>query len=225
MKKLFVVNGINSELGQFFVKKIIQKNYVIGFYRKRYNGLTNKNLFIFNKINNSKKISSVINKCNKIIFINFAAQRDESLLVNLDENKSQEIINSNILSALSIIKNILPHMIKNEYGRIIFLSSKKAEYGSKGNILYSFSKVGLQGISKTLAKEYAKFNITSNVISLGYFDTKMWKSLKSNIKKDLLENTLNKKLGNPNVLVDTIKLIVNHSFINSSKLDIDGGTF
>ena len=116
-------------------------------------------------------------------------------------------------------------MIKNEYGRIIFLSSKKAEYGSKGNILYSFSKVGLQGISKTLAKEYAKFNITSNVISLGYFDTKMWKSLKSNIKKDLLENTLNKKLGNPNVLVDTIKLIVNHSFINSSKLDIDGGTF
>lgn len=225
MKKLFVVNGINSELGQFFVKKIIQKNYVIGFYRKRYNGLTNKNLFIFNKTNNSKKISSVINKCNKIIFINFAAQRDESLLVNLDENKSQEIINSNILSALSIIKNILPHMIKNEYGRIIFLSSKKAEYGSKGNILYSFSKVGLQGISKTLAKEYAKFNITSNVISLGYFDTKMWKSLKSNIKKDLLENTLNKKLGNPNVLVDTIKLIVNHSFINSSKLDIDGGTF
>jgi hypothetical protein len=53
----------------------------------------------------------------------------------------------------------------------------------------------------------------------------MWKTLKTTVRNNLLESTLSKKLGNPRVLVDVIKLIINHSFINCSKLDIDGGIF
>ena len=78
-------------------------------------------------------------------------------------------------------------MINKNWGRIIHVSSIRV---ASGTLSYSTTKHGLIGMSKVLAKEYAKFNITSNVISLGYFDTKMWKSLKSNIKKDLLEKQL-----------------------------------
>lgn len=225
MKKLFVINGINSELGQFFLKKIINKNFVIGFYKKNYFGIKNKNLILFNKHTKNKKFLSILNQYKKIIFLNFAAKRDEALAINFNEKEFHQNIESNVISSLKIIKIILPFMIKNKFGRIIFLSSKKAESGSPGNMLYSFSKLGLQGISKTLGKEYSQFHITSNIISLGYFNTKMWKSLRSNVRKNLLENTLHKKLGNPKVLVDLINLIVKYSFINCSKLDIDGGTF
>ena len=113
-------------------------------------------------------------------------------------------------------------MIKYNFGRFIFLSSKKAEQGSEGNILYSFSKSGLFGISRSISKEYRKFNITSNIISLGYFNSKMWLSLNPGVKK-LLKQTLYGKLGNPSVLQDVIKLIIKHQFINMSKIDIDGG--
>ena len=114
-------------------------------------------------------------------------------------------------------------MIKYNYGRFIFLSSKKAEQGSEGNIIYSFSKSGLYGLSRSISKEYRKFNITSNIISLGYFDSKMWASLNSSIQKKLLKQTLYGKLGNPSVLYDTIKLIVKYQFINMAKIDLDGG--
>lgn len=224
MKKLFIINGINSELGQYFLKKIINKNYVIGFYRNRYEGIRSKNLLVLNRITNNKKIINIFKKYKKIIFVNFAASRDNALLLNLNEKKIQQVLNSNIISSIKILKKTIPFMIKNNFGRIIFLSSKKAESGSPGNILYSFSKVGLQGISNTINKEYSKFNITSNTISLGYFNTKMWKTLKKNIREDLLKNTLHQKLGNPIVIVDTISLIIKHSFIINSKLDIDGGT-
>jgi len=224
MKKLFIINGINSELGQYFLKKIINKNYVIGFYRNRYEGIRSKNLLVLNRITNNKKIINIFKKYKKIIFISFAASRDNALLLNLNEKKIQEVLNSNIISSIKILKKTIPFMIKNNFGRIIFLSSKKAESGSPGNILYSFSKVGLQGISNTINKEYSKFNVTSNIISLGYFNTKMWKTLKKNIREDLLKNTLHQKLGNPIVIVDTISLIIKHSFIINSKLDIDGGT-
>ena len=83
--------------------------------------------------------------------------------------------------------------------------------------------------------DYEKQNITLEVIAKSHpeakkkiekmFNALLTEDVKSAHKKDLLENTLHKKLGNPNVLADTIKLIIKHSFINGSKLDIDGGTF
>ena len=223
MKKLFIINGINSELAQHYLKKIINKNFIIGFNRSKYQGIRSKNLLLINELKINRRINYILDKYKKIIFINFAASRDDELIINLNEKKINEVINSNVISSIKILKKILPSMIKNNYGRIIFLSSKKAENGSKGNIVYAFSKVGLQGVSKTINKEYSKFNISSNIISLGYFNTKMWKSLKKNTRDDLLKNTLHQKLGNPKVLIDVISLIIKHAFIIDSKLDIDGG--
>ena len=222
MKKLFIINGINSELAQHYLKKIINKNFIIGFNRSKYQGIRSKNLLLINELKINRRINYILDKYKKIIFINFAASRDDELIINLNEKKINEVINSNVISSIKILKKILPSMIKNNYGRIIFLSSKKAENGSKGNIVYAFSKVGLQGVSKTINKEYSKFNISSNIISLGYFNTKMWKSLKKNTRDDLLKNTLHQKLGNPKVLIDVISLIIKHAFIIDSKLDIDG---
>lgn len=224
MKKIYIINGINSEIAQLFIKKSLKKEIIIGFYRSSYKGIKNKNIFITKSTNELVKI--VENKFKgkkKIIFINFAAMRDDKMLVSLDIKKINTILESNIVSSLKIAKKLIPIMIRYNFGRFIFLSSKKAEQGSEGNILYSFSKSGLNGLSKSISKEYRRFNITSNIISLGYFYSKMWTSLNSNVQKKLLNQTLFGKLGNPSVIFDTIKLIVKYQFINMTKIDIDGG--
>ncbi len=224
MKNIYIINGINSELAQLFIKKLNKKDLIIGFHRSSYKGLKKRNIMLTKTEKNLKeKIEKSFNGKKKIIFINFAAMRDENILMKLNTQKINTILNSNILTSLKISKNILPLMIKYNFGRFIFLSSKKAEQGSEGNILYSFSKSGLYGLSRSISKEYRKFNITSNIISLGYFNSRMWKSLNSNIKKKLLFQTLHRKLGNPSVVFDTIKLIIKHRFINMAKLDLDGG--
>ena len=223
MKKLFIINGINSELAQHYLKKNIKNNFFIGLNRSKYQGAKSNNLLLINEFKINRRIKNILEIYKKIVFINFAASRDEELIINLNEKKINNVINSNVISSIKILKKILPFMIKNSYGRIIFLSSKKAESGSKGNILYAFSKVGLQGVSKTINKEYSRFNISSNIVSLGYFNTRMWKSLKKNTRDNLLKNTLHQKLGDPKVLIDVINLIIKHHFIIDSKLNIDGG--
>lgn len=224
MKNVYIINGINSELAQLFIKKLNKKDLVIGFHRSSYKGLKKINIILTKSEKNlTEKIEKSFNGKKKIIFINFAAMRDENILMKLNTHKINTILNSNILTSLKISKKLLPLMIKYNYGRFIFLSSKKAEQGSEGNILYSFSKSGLYGLSRSISKEYRKFNITSNIISLGYFNSNMWKSLNSIIKKKLLLQTLHGKLGNPSVVFDTIKLIIRHRFINMAKLDLDGG--
>ena len=223
MKKLFIINGINSELCQLFLKKIISKNEVIGFYNKKYDGITSKKIILTNNIKLNNNIKKKLSNSKKIVFINFAALRDEKILINKTSKTVDDTLKSNIISSIYILKAVIPFMLKQNYGRIIFLSSKTAENGSPGNIIYSFSKAGLIGISNTISKEYSKFNVTSNVISLGYFNTKMWKTLNENTKEKLLKNTLYGKLGKPEVIFDTIKLLIKHPFINMSKIDLDGG--
>ena len=224
MTNIYIINGINSELAQLFVKKLKKKDKIVGFYRSSYNGIKNKNVFTTKSVKNlARDIENKFKGNKKIIFLNFAAVRDENLLLNLNLKEVSSTLESNILSSLRIAQKLIPIMIKYNFGRFIFLSSKKSEKGSEGNILYSFSKSGLYGLSRTVSKEYSKFNITSNIISLGYFNSKMWMSLNSNIKKKLLNQTLYGKLGNPSIISDVIKLIVKHQFINMSKIDLDGG--
>ena len=224
MKNLYIINGINSELAQLFIKKSAKKDAIIGFHRSSYKGIKNKNILLTKSIKNlTQNIENKFKGKKKIIFINFSAIRDEKILINLNINQINSTLESNILSSLKIAKKLVPLMIKYNFGRFIFLSSKKAEQGSEGSILYSFSKSGLYGLSRSISKEYRKFNITSNIISLGYFNSKMWISLNSNLQKKLLKQTLYGKLGNPSVIFDTIKLIVKHPFINMTKMDLDGG--
>lgn len=224
MTNIYIINGINSELAQLFVKKLKKNDKIVGFYRSSYNGIKNKNIFATKSVKNlARDIENKFKGNKKIIFLNFAAVRDENLLLNLNLKEVSSTLESNILSSLKIAQKLIPLMIKYNFGRFIFLSSKKSEKGSEGNILYSFSKSGLYGLSRTISKEYSKFNITSNIISLGYFNSKMWMSLNSNIKKKLLNQTLYGKLGNPSIISDVIKLIVKHQFINMSKIDLDGG--
>jgi NAD(P)-dependent dehydrogenase (short-subunit alcohol dehydrogenase family) len=223
MKKIYIINGINSELAQFFIKKLTRKDVIIGFHRSPYKGIKNKNILLTKSIKNLTDNIENIFGGKKIIFVNFAAMRDENLLVNLNLKKINSILDSNILASLKISKKIIPLMIKYEFGRFIFLSSRKAEQGSEGNIIYSFAKSGLYGLSRSISKEYSKFNITSNIISLGYFDSRMWTSLNAGIQRKLLKQTLYGKLGNPSVIFDTIKLIIKYQFINMAKIDLDGG--
>ena len=224
MTNIYIINGINSELAQLFVKKLKKNDKIVGFYRSSYNGIKSKNVFTTKSVKNlARDIENKFRGNKKIIFLNFAAVRDENLLLNLNLKEVSSTLESNILSSLRIAQKLIPLMIKYNFGRFIFLSSKKSEKGSEGNILYSFSKSGLYGLSRTISKEYSNFNITSNIISLGYFNSKMWMSLNSNIKKKLLNQTLYGKLGNPSIISDVIKLIVKHQFINMSKIDLDGG--
>jgi NAD(P)-dependent dehydrogenase (short-subunit alcohol dehydrogenase family) len=221
-KRVVLINGINSDLAKEYMKVKIHKIDFIGIYNHKYDGLKYKNLKIFNQENFKRKGSKILNNYREIIFINFAAKKDSELIVN-SKNSTLKTIKDNIFSSLNIIKIVINFMIKNKYGRIIFISSSTAESGSVGNVGYSISKSSLVGLSNTIAKEYSNFNITSNILSLGYFKTKMWNSIKDNTQKALVKNTLCQALGKPRVLIDTIDLIIKHPFINMGKFYIDGG--
>ena len=221
---MIIINGINSEIVKKILKKFLKKHKIIGIFNSNYTGLRHEKLKLFKKNEKSfKKIESLIKKEKKITFLNFAAKRDQGLILKFNKKKFLNTIQNNIIDSLRVLEILLPYMIKNNFGRIIFTSSSTAENGSIGNLGYSASKSSLKGISGTIAKEYRDYNITSNILSLGYFNSRMWTSLPEKNKKDLISNTLKKELCNENVIFEVIETIIKHNSINMSTIFIDGG--
>lgn len=219
---MYIINGISSDICQKILLNLLKSNKIIGIYRKSYHGIKNKNLILIQSKNISR-INDYIKIGEKIVFINFAAFNYDELFINLTKSKVKKILNDNLIQPIDILLSIIPVMIRSNYGRIIFLSSSEAIKGITGASIYSTSKTSLFGLSNALAKEYSRFNITSNIISLGYFKTKLWYSLSKEDRKKRLSQTLSKNTINHKSFLDTIKLVIKNKSINKSTLYLDDG--
>ena len=124
-------------------------------------------------------------------------------------------------------KNFIDQMIKNKEGRIINVSSRAA-LGRENRTSYSAAKSGLYGITRTLALELAKFNITVNAISPGPILTELQKKnnnqSKSYKNKFLNQNPM-KRFGTPDEVAHSIAFFISEksSFITGQCLYVCGG--
>ena len=95
--------------------------------------------------------------------------------------------------------------------------------GAQGTSAYTASKAGIIGLSKVISKEYAQFNVTSNVLNLGAFDTGLYKKLNQSLKKKILSAIPSKKLGCLNNISNSIKFLIESEFVNGAVIDVNGG--
>ena len=117
-------------------------------------------------------------------------------------------------------------MKKNKYGRIVNISSIASIRVREGRSVYSASKFAIEGLTKTLAIELAKYNILVNSVAPGFIDTEMTRNLlsKDEIKKLSSQIPL-KRLGNTDDIANSIIFLVSdlNNFINGHSLVVDGG--
>ena len=100
---MIIINGINSEIIKKILPKFLKKHKVVGIYKSKYNGVKHKNLSILKK--NKKyldKINQLIKNEKKIIFINFAAKRDQGLVLKFDQKKFLDNFKKSIVVPVKI---------------------------------------------------------------------------------------------------------------------------
>ena len=116
-------------------------------------------------------------------------------------------------------------MRQNKFGRIINFSSVVAQKGVPGTSAYAASKAALWGLTKNLAVENAKYNITANNLNLGYFNTGMIKDIPDNMLTTIKENIPAGRLGEPNEVLNAIEFLINTPYVNGTSIDINGGYY
>jgi len=106
------------------------------------------------------------------VVVNSAAINKATLAISMSDKDWCDVIGTNLTGTFYVCRQFLPVFLANGRGRFIHLSSIAAA-GMTGVSAYAASKAGLNGLSMTLAKEYGRKGITSNVLTLGFFDTDM----------------------------------------------------
>ena len=159
------------------------------------------------------------------ILINNAGITKDNILPRIKEDDWNDVINTNLSGPFKTSQRAIKHMMKNKWGRIVFISSIVGIIGNQGQANYAASKAGLIGLSKSIAKEMGSRNITSNVIAPGYIDTDMTAFLTDEQKDNIIEQLSIKRIGKPEDVANIVSFLSSEEseYITGQVIPVDGG--
>ena len=129
------------------------------------------------------------------ILINNAGKNIDNLSLRMKDDEWKKIIDINLTSTFLLSKYGIKKMLRTKYGRIVNITSVVGHTGNAGQANYSASKAGIIGMSKSLAIEYAKKNITINCVSPGFIISDMTMNIAEKVKLYLTSKIPAGKLG------------------------------
>ena len=159
------------------------------------------------------------------ILINNAAIAQEKPFDDIRDEDWKCMLNVNLLGPFICTQEILPGMIKDNWGRIINITSIVGVKGNPGQIAYCASKAGIIGMTKTAAKELGEIGITVNAIAPGLTDTSMISHLSDNQMSKYVNQTPLGRIAEPQEIANLATFLASESakYINGQIIRIDGG--
>ena len=159
-------------------------------------------------------------------FVANAALGADGLLTLMPKSDIRQALDINLYSVILLTQAILKGFLASEIkGSLVFISSVCAHRGFKGLSVYAATKAGLCGLSKSIAREYGKRGIRSNVVLPGFLKTDMTASLESNQTEKIRRRSALNRLGTPTEIASTVLHLLSESsnFTTGSECVIDGG--
>ncbi len=159
------------------------------------------------------------------ILINNAGITKDNILPRMKDEEWNDVIQTNLTGNFYTCQRAIKKMIKNKWGRIIFISSVVGISGNQGQANYAASKAGLIGLSKSISKEVGSRNITSNVIAPGYIETDMTSFIDSENRENIIEQLSIKRMGKPEDIANMVSFLSKDEseYITGQVIPIDGG--
>lgn len=225
---MIIITGSSSGLGNKITEMLLEFDNIICTHFKNEIYFGNKNLKSqYLDLTDYKSIDKFItknkNSFNNLTLVNLSTYSKDGLFYDYDNIEWKKTFDVNVNGPFYLIKKLLPVMISNKYGRIINISSYLANNGAVGASAYSSSKSALIGFTKTLSKEYARFNILSNIIELGYFNYGLTEKLDSKTLNELKKKIPTRSFGESKEIVEAIKLLIKSKYVNGAQIKINGG--
>jgi 3-oxoacyl-[acyl-carrier protein] reductase len=145
--------------------------------------------------------------------------------MNYEEWK--KVIDVNLGSTFFLCKYAIKKMLKNKYGRIVNITSVVGHTGNVGQSNYAASKSGITGMSKSLAIEYAKKNITINCVAPGFIQSAMTDNIVESIKLMLTSRIPMSKLGTGEDVSNSVAFLSSDSasYITGETIHVNGGMY
>ncbi len=159
------------------------------------------------------------------ILVNNAGITRDRLMIQMDEDDFDKVIAVNLRAAFVATRVAARSMVRNKFGRLVHISSVAGVMGQAGSTNYAASKAALIGMSKSIAREVGKKNVTSNCIAPGFIMTEMTDVLPDIVKQEAKKVIPVKKFGKPEDIAKAVAFLSSDDagYITGQVLCVDGG--
>jgi 3-oxoacyl-[acyl-carrier protein] reductase len=157
-----------------------------------------------------------------LVLVNNAGVRADGLSPQIDDDDWAKVIDTNLSAAFRLTRRALRPMIRGRFGRVVNIASiVGAEKANPGQANYAASKAGLVAMTKTVAAEVARRNVTVNAVAPGLIETDMTEGL----GEDLLELVPARRPGTPDEVASCVRFLVSQDagYVTGVCLTVDGG--
>lgn len=173
-------------------------------------------------------IKSLIKEAGSLdILVNNAGITRDGLMARMKEDDWDAVLDTNLKGAFLCAKAAVRSMMKKRWGRIVNISSVVGFTGNAGQVNYASAKAGMQGLTKSMALEFASRNITVNGVAPGYIVTDMTRELPAEIQEKVMSEIPLAALGNPEDVAAAVAYLVSDdgAYVTGNTIHVNGGMY
>ena len=161
------------------------------------------------------------------ILVNNAGKNFDNLSLRMKDEEWKKVIDINLTSTFLLTKYSIKKMLKSKFGRVVNITSIVGHTGNLGQSNYAASKAGIIGMSKSLAIEYAKKNITINCVSPGFIVSNMTMNIAEKVKLYLTSRIPMGRLGNGEDVANCVAFLSSNqaSYVTGETIHVNGGMY
>ena len=236
--KNILITGASGGIGNELVKKFVllggnvlgsgTKTEKLDLLRKKYANIKIKKFDIAEHSRIEEFIDDVSLELGGLdILINNAGINMDNLSLRMKDDEWKKVIDINLTSTFFLSKHAIKKMLKNKFGRIVNITSVVGHTGNLGQANYSASKAGIIGMSKSLAIEYAKKNITVNCVAPGFIVSDMTINIAEKVKMYLTSRIPMGKLGTGEDVSNCVAFLSSEqaSYVTGETIHVNGGMY
>lgn len=232
-KKVILITGASGGMGRAMSDSFEKEGHLLALHANRNAlGLSESDTIrhfrgdLSVEENCMRLINEVVDTFGRIdVLINNAGISRSSVSWKTTSENWKKTLAVNLDAPFFLCKHVIPHMRKENSGRIINISSVVAQTGFIGTVAYAASKSGLLGLTNTIAREVASHGITVNALALGYFNVGMISDVPPEMQKEIIEQIPVGKLGDPATVVRTIEWLMSDeaAYVTGQTINLNGG--
>jgi len=161
------------------------------------------------------------------ILVNNAGITRDNLLLRMKQDDWDSVLQTNLTGVYRVCRALVPSMVRARFGRIVNIGSVVAGTGNPGQANYAAAKAGMEGFTRSLARELASRNITVNCIAPGFIDTDMTRELSEDSRKKLLDQVPLRRLGTAEDIAAAVLFLAGAGadYITGITLNVNGGMY
>ncbi len=155
-----------------------------------------------------------------------AGVRKDTLFPVMNREDWDTVVDVNFKSFYYIVRPVITGMFRQNFGKIVVISSTAGLTGMAGQVNYSSTKFGIIGAAKSLAIEVARRNINVNIVAPGFIDTEMTEDLKAR-HSEIVKTIPSRRIGTVEDVADLVEFLISDksSYITGQVIPVNGGVF